>query len=409
MLLVVLPWGVYLTVGTSLSEFGASRLGAKLEQSSNGLIADAPAFLRNRIREIVLLSTMLFGLIVGGAVLERAVRHRVRTLFLWIPLSVYVFVAANLLLLAAEDTAVFWVGMVPLGGGNKQAIFHTNRTVLRESQATNRGVVIGSSQGGTEIRAGELSRDLRPEAEFGNLSYAGSGAFDFLLLQDQYLPLHPRLVVVYTSEMTFHNELGEGRFLPFLNPQNAMVLSEMGWKGAKSGSVWTGLGAYLLPSFRVRRAVELSVFGSESGEFRARIKSGPKKSIEEVADERSRGYQIDGDTEILKRAFQRFLEINAREGITTVLILGQVNPLLEERISSEVKSDYREFLLAQANAKTPAVIVLSDLPRHEFADYEPNDLMHIHSHVRSEFTSELAARIKPILELDGDTSERQIP
>ncbi|MCX7420549.1 MAG: hypothetical protein NT013_13565, partial [Planctomycetia bacterium] len=358
MLLVVLPWGVYLIAGTSLSEVGASRLGAKLEQSSNGLIADAPVFLRNCLREVVLLSTMLFGLIVGGAVFERVVRHRVRPLFLWIPLSVYVFIAANLLLLAAEDTAVFWVGMIPLGGGNKQAVFHTNRTVLGESSAPNRCVVIGSSQGGTEISAGELSRELRPETEFCNLSYAGSGAFDFLLLQNQYLPLRPRLVVVYTSEMTFHNELGTGRFLPFLNPQNALVLSELGWTGAKSGPVWTGLGAYLLPSFRIRRAVELSVFGSESGEFRARMKSGPKRSIEEVAVEWGRGYRIDGDTEILKRAFQRFLEINAREGITTVLILGQVSPLLEEEISPEVKSDYRKFLLAQANAKSPAVIVL---------------------------------------------------
>ena len=393
-------WMISIGLGASLAERGASAFGSSIERYSKGSVVDVKAFIENRIRDAAYLITLLSLAIAIGALVRQWFEKRVSRTFLWVPLSLYVFVAFNLLLIAACGTASFWGVLFVALPNLKQSGFHLRRTLVAESRAPNRGVIIGSSQGGSEINDAQMSQALSPNWEFGNLSYAGSGAADFLLLQEQYSSLKPRIVVCYLSEMNLYRPAGIGRFIPFLGPRSARDLRSIDLPEIQSSDFAVGLAGYAVPAFRVRRALELAIFGSESGDLKAA--RGIKRTLEQVAEETAKQYECGAGSEAQKRAFERFLENNIQADSTTVVVAGQVHPLLEGYIADEVKDDFKSFL-AGLDKFGSKVVVLQEMPRHAAAAYGNRDLMHILPEERTAFTAELLSRIQFLTESSGAT------
>ena len=398
-LLLLLPWVIDLGFGESLSEAVASRIGSRLDRLSKGVIPDNTAFVRVRIRDVAWLSTTAFLMIVGGELFRRLIRPRVSPLFLWVPLSIYVLIAVNLFLLVASQSVVFWGTLFAAQPTLKQSGFHLRRTLLAESQASRRGVVIGSSQGGSEIDDGQLNASFYPQIQFSNLSYAGSGGFDFLLLQGSYLPLRPHVVVAYLNELTLYGRPGTGRYIPLLTPQSVRDLAALDRERAFEADVGFGLAAYCVPAFRLRRALEVAVFGAEVGDLRSRIKAKAAQTVDESAVAAANGYTLSGNTTFQKQSLRLFLERNQQAGITTVLVIGQLSPRVEKHLAPEVVADFQAYVKSLSDTPPPNVVVLSDLPRHDESDYPSGDFMHVFASSRKVFTAALIKRLQSILDL----------
>jgi hypothetical protein len=227
------------------------------------------------------------------------------------------------------------------------------------------------------------------------------------------MPLNPRLVICYLSELNFYAHTGDGRLLPFLSWQGISDLRRLDPNGVVlSDRMGLGIFGMLLPAFRQRRAIELALLGGEAGDAGAmQSADGSKtaKSLEQIAATRGAEYLIGPESEFLKSAFRMFLERNRAAGITTILIRGQVNPVLEEHIPASVREEFPRFLHALKDDREPRVVVLDDCPRHTAEAYGNHDLMHIRKSERERFTQALASRLAPILdEVDDHVSTGEI-
>lgn len=392
-------WVLWLAGGRALGMRLGSAFASELTHFSKGRILNPPEFVANRLFETLYLATILGLLVALALVIEAAVKARVRRVWAWVPLSVYLFVACNAFVAAAAETGLYW-GVLMLGGPNlKQSAFHSERIRLRESSAAKRVVVVGSSQGNAQISAGQLNRQFHPEVEFANLSYAGAQAFDLLLIQDFYSEIRPDVVVCYLSKLNLYTPCGGGRFLPLMNPRGWSDFAELAPPEASLAEErFYGAQGILLPVFRSRRALELGLFGAEAGEARAarpgRAGEAGDDPLRSAAAETARQYRVGPEAEFQKRALARFLERNTTANTVTVLIKGQMHPLLESLISPDVHRDFENWLGEISSSGRKVVVLDDDLPRSESEAY--SDLAHVTEAERVAFTAALGRQLNEL-------------
>ncbi len=101
-------------------------------------------------------------------------------------------------------------------------------------------------------------------------------------------------------------------------------------------------------------------------------------------------YAADERSEVQKQEFIRFLSLQVERGATPLILVGQVNPILEARLDSAMRSDFRAYVDELAELHPAGLVRNEELPRHTPGDYVPDDLMHINHETRLKFTERLA-------------------
>lgn len=386
-------WILYLWCAAPLAEWISASFGERLLAIGRGRITDPAVFVNNRLLEIAYLLMVLAILVVLGACAVLVLERRVSKAWLWLPISLFVFVEINVLVLLASETGIYWMTLHAGHPNLKQTGFHTERILLNDSPAKTKAVVLGSSQAQSQIHTGELIRDFYPEVHVANMGYAGAQAFDFLLIRDHYQESSPDAVICYLSEQSLYTPASAARYLPLLKLRGLDDVAQLGaWRLRSKGRLVHGGAAMLLPLFRSRRAVNIFLFGEDIAVKAPRPpKSGKAVAASEPEDpvrRKAAEYQVGPGSDFQKRSLERFIRQNLEVGTKVILIAGQVNPILAERISPDVQDDFPRYL-RDLGRKYPDLIVLSDeLPSHGADEYD--DSMHITPKVRLRYTARLA-------------------
>jgi hypothetical protein len=385
---VVLAWVAALAgrpVGTVVERLA----GRELRSMLRGRVSNVPEFVAHSITEMAFLLTVtVVAIAIVAAVsvyLRRTLSNRVAALLAAVAAS---FVAANVVAYAASCTAIFWLALYAAGPNLKQPAFHIERLLLMSESGPTRMVIVGSSQGHSEIRASYLDEQCGNRYKFANLSFAGSSGFDFLMLEEQFRPLRPSYVLVYISPQAFFTGAQGGRLLPFLSFGTLQDARRLGLLGRLTeDDIWYGTLGMLSPLFRARRAVSDAVFGEAAGgddEAQPDAAAAPPDRVTAVASQ----YRVNEDSALHMRAFGEFLERVVSHGATPIVLVGQVSPVLQARLAPAVEPAFDAFV--QKLGTIPGVRVVHDgLVVHRANDYAPGDYMHVTDDARMAYTKSL--------------------
>lgn len=387
--------------GKYVSQVIASQFGDILIEKSRGKITDTSEYIILRIHEVIWLILVAECFFIGGFLVSKPLAHVVNWNWRWLPISILVFAEMNLFLSTAGETGAFWIALFAANDDSKQPGFQIQRLMHRDSAADRKVVILGSSQGGTEIEETLLNRLFGPVVHSANLSYAGAQTFDFLLVQSWYKDDQPDVVICYLSELNFYTAVSGARFLPLLKTTGWKDVSEMKpWLYETGNRVLYGLLGSIIPAFQMRRSLEYALYGTPAVEptnamkkVRSIKKSNPNalnKSIqlEKKATKAALNYRITTDTDYHKRALERFIEQSNQRGTHVVLIAGQINPIVSRKLNPEIRRDFISYLNTLGEENQDVTVFMKELPSHPQSDYE--DLMHITGEAQLQFTRQLA-------------------
>ena len=117
---------------------------------------------------------------------------------------------------------------------------------------------------------------------------------------------------------------------------------------------------------------------------------GQGGGLDGLAEALASTYAVDEGSEFQKQEFIRFLSQQVERGATPLILVGQVNPILEARLDSSMRSYVRAYVDELAELYPEGLARNEELPRHRPDNYFPDDLMHINHEARLEFTARLA-------------------
>lgn len=388
LLYVVAGW-----LGATLAE----GIGQRLIALGRGRIINPEEFLTNRLSESAVLGAIGAGLLIAVVQICRSMVWRLPGATRWVSAAVIAFAAVNVWVWAATGTVLFWATLYFGGPNLMQSAYHFERLQLKQSSAPVRAIVLGSSQGGSQIQSGYLNEWFGPDVRVANLAYAGTEASEFMLEAELFEDLHPDVVVIYVNESNFYQGVSGSRYLPFMTPAGMSHVLDSGALdlGARERFSYAVVGL-ALPLFHIRRAVEFFTFG-----YRAANKEYPRGpspaaagGLDERADGLSATYSMDDRSEFQKREFLGFLEQQVARGVTPLILVGQVNPILEAKLDSAMRRDFASYVDELARLYPDSVVRSEDLPRHAPEDYFPSDLMHINHEARLMFAERLVSLLE---------------
>ncbi len=389
-----LLWIGYLLGGAPLADFVNAQIGTWLEAMSKGRIVDSRLFILQIEKETLQLLTA--PVIVSGLMrwiyisAKSIVPFKLRGLLA----TFLVLILLNTCLVVARDTTLFWGGIFFAYPNLKQSAFHFERNLLATAPDTQeKVVVIGSSQGRSQIDTGQLDRTFTGRARFGNLSYAGADAIDFTLFLDHISTTGANTIICYVSEINFYDKrISASRFLPLLNLKRIpWALSLARQVDSLDSKVHYGILAAVLPMFQVRRAVELAIFGRLAEKnFSVPIKR--RRPIDKPTitkfERRAQGLSMNTYRSIQKTAFVQFIKEAKNLGIRVVIIQGQINPEVSSFLPPAMRIDFEAFLQEVTSGSSNVTLLTDELPSHMSEDYE--DSTHVWHHVRKNYTLEVS-------------------
>ena len=371
----------------------AAALGDLIVRLGRGRIDEPATFVAELLREGALLFASAALLAVGSVVLCRRLFTRLAGVARWTTAALLVYGAFSVWVLIGSKTMLFWATLYFGGPNLMQSAYHFERILALQSDAPTKVVILGSSQAGSQIHGGRLNEIFGPDVRFAVLAYAGTDASEFLIESDMYQDVAPKVVIVYINESNFYQGVSGSRYLPFLTPARLSHVWRSGTLelGARDRFHFAVVGM-VLPLFHVRQAVEFFLFGFQAGnrDFPSGPSAGASPTLEDRAAVLARAYRVDASSDLQKREFQHFLDHEIARGSTPVILIGQVNPVLEEQIDKAVRQDFAAYV-EQIARRYPDSIVLNDLlPRHTAEQYAAADLMHLNQEARLAFTDWLA-------------------
>ncbi len=388
-----LMWLGHLLGAVPLSDFLNAQIGTWLEGVGKGRIVNARLFFLQIEKETLQLLTtpiVIAGLMRWIYVSAKSIVHpKLRGLFA----AFLVLILLNAWIVVARDTTLFWGGIFFAHPNLKQSAFHFERNLLAATPVTRKKVVvIGSSQGRSQIDTGQLDRIFSGRARFGNLSYAGAAASDFPLILDHISTTGANTIICYVSEINFYENISASRFLPLLKlrrvPWAVSLAREVDGLDSK---VRYGTLAAVLPMFQLRRAVELAFFGGLAEKnFSVPVKKRrptDKPTITKF-EKRARILSMNKDQNIQKTEFVRFIKEAKDLGIRVIIIQGQINPKVTSHLPPSMRIDFERFLQEVTNKFSNVHLITDELPSHISEDYE--DSTHIWHHVRKNYTVEVS-------------------
>ncbi len=387
-------WAAYFVLGTTVSRVLDRIAGDVVATKTRGLIPDAERFFHTSLRETALIATAI---LIAVVVLRLASAAMKRCEFTapgrYLALAVSCFVCLNGLFAVAGTTTIFWVSGYLAYPNYKQAFFNTNKALLENSLAMTKVVIAGSSQGHSQFDAGLLNRSYYPDVQFANLSYAGSSAWDLRLTLGQYANLQPDYVVTYISIMNLYDtNPGGSRIIPLITWSTWPDVLEYRRDGyIEREDVFHAALSLAFPAFKLRRSLDLSIFGplAEKGFARPRM-AAPQPVVRRPGASRyADRYELGEGSRYQRAAFKAFLERNIAAQVQPVVVVGQVNPALERAVDPAIMADFRRFVIElQRDYESSVTFVEREELQHGIADYD--DYMHISNDERRRFTQQFA-------------------
>lgn len=387
-------WAAYLAFGPALSRLLAGTVGDLVGEKTRGLIPDPERFFLVSLQEAALLGTAILVVALVLRVASAAMKRRgYAEPGRYVALAVLCFVGLNGLFVVAGTTTIFWISGYLAYPNYKQAFFNTNRTLLAKSPAATRVVIAGSSQGHSQFDAGLLNESYYPDVQFANLSYAGSSAWDLRLTVGQYASLKPDYVVTYISMMNFYDtNPGGSRIIPLITWSTWPDVLQYRRDGyIEREDVFHAALSLAFPAFKLRRSLDLSVFGplAEKGYARPRAARTKPVARRSGASRYADRYELGAGSRYQQAALIEFLERNLAAGTRPVVVVGQVNPALERAVDPAIMADFRRFVVELQRRYDGRVTFVERAElQHEIADYD--DYMHISNDERTRFTQQFA-------------------
>ena len=384
--LLAAAWLLHGPAFGAVGRWAEAKAGERILAAGQGKIEDAAAFVAHRLVEALALATVLWG--VAMAVAWGVGRARALPPFQrWLCASLAGFTGLNLLLACAGRTVLFWVVIMQGAGVQNLAQFEIKRLLLDETTARPRVALLGSSQVRAQVDEEHLNQRLAGRARAFELHFPGSRAADLLTIWRELQTAHPEIVVVYVSESTFHTAGESPAAMVFhgLADWPDRIATGGGWLPSRSEAY--GMLGSVLPVFRMRDALGQRVLGPRLFNLeQERGQAAISADLDLRAAKLAKGYRAGAEAEVQYRALDRLLGLCRKDGTRVVVVAGQLNPLLEDRLPAGMR---REMLarLDEMAARHAGVAVWRP-ERQGRADYE--DLTHANAETARRFTAALA-------------------
>jgi hypothetical protein len=394
---------ILLAVGTiiaiallALARPAGSYLGAhfagKILAIGKGKISSPDLFVTNRMFEAGFLLSVAILLVLGCTYLFRAFKSRQNA---WIALTLCVFAACNLWLLAASKTALFWAGFYTGSATSNQTQFSFKKELLDEHRIPLQAILLGSSQTQAQIDENILNARLQGKLWTTELHFPGSHALDMLLVLRRLRGEPGDQIICYLSEYYFYTGLHATTAPYFVNFSDISTLRRLGWGGEIFTQPYAmGFLADALPIFACREPLSHRVLGIAMNSLeQVQHDSNLETNLVERAAEHATIFKLDRDSDLQKAAFREFVAEAARQNREVLVLEGQVNPILGMQIAPAIRADMQQFLQQIAREHSHVRVVHEkELPEQPASAYQ--DLTHVTKEVQKEFSAWLASYLE---------------
>jgi hypothetical protein len=355
----------------------------------HGKIADPVVFLKARIEEALWLLAVTILLFLAYKLIKDAIEARMKTTqYTWVPL---VFAAAfllNLWLFTAMQTDLFWAAMYTGKANSNLTQFQFKKLLLKENKAPRQILLVGSSQTQAQFDEDFLNAKLGKKIWTTELHFPGSAALDLFLVTRRLKDSPGDDLVCYLSEFYFYAPVYSESAPYFLNFADLPKLREMGFGPYfKQGQFAYGLLGQMLPPFYCREPLTYRFLGiamagvAGQAKYDENLETNLVKRAELVAPK----FRFGADEKLQKAAFEAFLFEASAQKRRVILVEGQLNPLLSERVNPAIRADMKQFLRTIAEKYSNVILIPEDqLPRQDPSDYK--DLTHVTPAAEQRFT-----------------------
>lgn len=368
------------------------RFGSIIEQVTRGKVFDPSIFITHRMMDAGFLFALLLLLILVYFQLSKKLSPRK---FSWVWLTLVAFTLLNIWTWTGMRTALFWAGFYTGKGTSNFTQFEFKKTLLSENKAPHQILLIGSSQTQAQLNENVLNAQLTDYAWTTELHFPGSHALDMLLVLRRLKGYPGDELVCYLSEYYFYSGDFSTTAPFFLHASDATILSSLGFRNLLPTQPFIrGFLGCGMPLFRCREPISHRFLGIGFEMLPQQIyDSNLETNLDQRADASVHVFKIDHTAEAQKLAFEEFIKEAQRQNRKVTLLEGQVNPLLGQKISPEIRTDMKQFLRKIA-AKYPNVTLITEdiLPRQIPGDYK--DLTHVTETVQEQFSNWFASYIQ---------------
>ena len=388
--LLVLGWLVFAILGHRLASVIASRAAGVIARMAKGKIADPSTFIYERAFDALWLATILLLLILIFFRLKPRLMRRSR-LGSWVWLSILAFILLNVWVGSAMQRALFWAILYSGEGSSNYTQFKLKEKLMAEAPPIPRAILLGSSQVRAQIDENLLNRELTDRLWTTELHFPGSAAFDVALVSRHLRHQRVDLLISYVSEGYFFSGSSFSTLPYFASFTDVRWFHEIGADEVyRHRGFYIGILGSISPLFRSREPIGERILGKsfttiKQMEYNQALETNLVKRAEQAAP----GPKSDKFSDLQKRAFDSFLREAASRRARVIILVGQFNPLLGERINPALRPEMLAFLHDMAR-KHQHLTLVEDAPflRNTVADYK--DLTHISEEAQERFTRGLA-------------------
>lgn len=365
-------------------DFLGGKFAAAILAAGKGKVSHPANFVTGRISE----AGWLLGLAVLLVLLYFAVRRALGTRsYSWAPLAVCAFAGINLWLLAAMNAGLFWAAFYTGSATSNFTQFNFKKLLLKEHDVPRQILLLGSSQTQAQLDERVLNERLKGRAWTTELHFPGSHPLDMLLVLRRLRGQPGEEIVVYLSEYYFYSGLESTAPPFFLSATDLPVLARLGWgPELRTRTFAMGLLAEALPVFACREPFSHRLLGiALSSIEQARHDSSLETNLVERAEATAGIFKLDAAADLQKKTFEEFVREAAKQKRRLVLLEGQVNPLLGQRIPAQIRADMKKFIRKVASENEHVVLIPEEeLPAQRAELYA--DLTHVTSETQQRFS-----------------------
>jgi hypothetical protein len=372
--------------------FLGQRFAEKILAVGQGKISSPDLFVTARLFEagwlIALLLLLAFVLLAAKKIFQSKKSG-------WVPLAICAFVGANLWIFGALRTGLAWAALTTRGANSNFTQFAFKKQLLDEHRAPRRAILLGSSQTQAQLDENILNQQLAGKIWTTELHFPGSHALDLLLVLRRLRAEPADTLVCYLSEYYFYAGANSTTAPYFFHAEDISLLKELGWGEELITQPFTmGLLAQTVPAFACREPLAFKLLGSAINSLdQSRHDAALDTNLTVRAESSAAAFALDANAARQKMTFVEFVKEAARQNRRVILLEGQVNPILAEKIPAAMRDDMRQFL-RQLAAANPHVTLIpeGDLPPQPPATYQ--DLTHVTKEAQKQFSTWFATRLE---------------
>jgi hypothetical protein len=297
---------------------------------------------------------------------------------------------------------LFWALLYCGQGTSNYTQFKLKETLTAEGPSIQRAILLGSSQTRAQIDENLLNAELTNRLWTTELHFPGSTAFDVALVTRHLRRVPAHFLIVYISEGYFFTEARANTIPYFVSFRDIPWLSKTGAADIfKTREFYIGLLGSISPLFRTRESLAQRLLGTTFTELKqAEYDEALETNLVKRAEQAAKALKPSAYTALTKRAFDAFLQEAATRRSRVLILVGQFNPVLAERLDPAMRADMLQFLHEIAR-KHQHVRLIEGSPFLDNVAAEYQDLSHVTPETQERFTKALADLLRSKF-LQGD-------